>query len=79
VLISGDDDDVRLRILADAHTFKVGDEANVELHWRNEPAMALVTFEGARILDYNSCNCQGAQANAPVSESSPEFQSLLAR
>ncbi|MHC4401725.1 MAG: tetratricopeptide repeat protein, partial [Planctomycetota bacterium] len=50
--ISDDDDDVRLRILADRHTFKVGDTAQVNLHWREDPALALVTFQGARVLDY---------------------------
>ena len=50
--VSGEEDDVRLRILADAHTFKVGDTAAVQIHWREEPALALVTFQGARVLDY---------------------------
>jgi len=52
VQISGDEDKVRLRILADRHTFKVGDTAGVRLHWREAPALALVTFQGARVLDY---------------------------
>ena len=50
--ISDDKDQVRLRILADRHTFKVGDTAEVQLHWREAPALALVTFQGARVLDY---------------------------
>ena len=50
--ISGEDDLVRLRILADQHTYKVGDVAAVQLHWRDEPALALVTYQGARVLDY---------------------------
>jgi len=52
VQISDDEDKVRLRILADAHTYKVGELAKVKLHWREDPALALVTFQGARILDY---------------------------
>jgi len=52
VRVSDDEDQVRLRILADAHTFKVGDTAAVKLHWREDPALALVTFQGARVLDY---------------------------
>jgi len=52
VQISDDEDEVRLRILANAHTYKVGETANVTLHWREEPALALVTFQGARVLDY---------------------------
>ena len=53
VRISDENDQVRLRILADRHTFKVGDTAEVQLHWREAPALALVTFQGARVLDYN--------------------------
>jgi hypothetical protein len=52
VQISDEEDAVRLRILADAHTFKVGDTGKLQLHWREEPALALVTFQGARVLDY---------------------------
>ncbi len=52
VQISGEDDLVRLRILADKHTYKVGDTAGVELFWREAPALALVTYQGARVLDY---------------------------
>ncbi len=52
VLISGDDDSVRLRILADRHNYQAGDAARVNLHWREAPALALVTYEGASILGY---------------------------
>ncbi len=52
VQVSGEDDLVRLRILADQHTYKVGDTAKVQLHWREPPALALVCFQGARVLDY---------------------------
>ncbi len=52
VTVSDDKDRVRLRILADRHTFKVGETARVQLHWREEPALALVTWQGARILGY---------------------------
>jgi tetratricopeptide (TPR) repeat protein len=52
IKISGDDDRVRLRILADKHHHQVGDTANVQLHWRDKPALALVTYEGATILGY---------------------------
>ncbi|MEX2186156.1 MAG: tetratricopeptide repeat protein, partial [Pirellulales bacterium] len=52
VQLSDDKDAVRLRMLADRHTFKVGDVAKVNLHWREAPALALVTFQGARVLDY---------------------------
>lgn len=52
VRISGDDDAVRLRILSDKHQYKVGDDAKVQLHWREDPALALVTYEGAKVLGY---------------------------
>ena len=48
IQLSDDKDTVRLRLLADAHTFKVGDTAKVNLHWREKPALALVTYQGAR-------------------------------
>ena len=50
VQISGEDDMVRLRILADQHTFKVGDSAPVQLLWRDAPALALVTYQARRVL-----------------------------
>ena len=52
VYISGEKDAVRLRILAEQHAYKVGDEAQVRLHWREAPALALITYEGASILGY---------------------------
>ena len=64
VRISGDKDSVRLRILADRHSFDVGQTAKVKLHWRGNadtkvagaakspPPLALVTFEGAKVLDH---------------------------
>jgi uncharacterized protein YfaS (alpha-2-macroglobulin family)/outer membrane protein assembly factor BamD (BamD/ComL family) len=52
VIISGDDDTIRLRILAEKHHYQLGDTAKVQLHWREDPALALVTFEGAKILGY---------------------------
>ena len=50
--ISGNDDKVRLRILADKHHYKVGETGKVQLHWRDKPALALVTYEGAEVLGY---------------------------
>ncbi|MDV6029297.1 MAG: tetratricopeptide repeat protein [Phycisphaera sp. RhM] len=50
--ISGDDDTTRLRILADQHNYRVGDNANVRLHWRDAPALALITFDGASVLGH---------------------------
>ena len=52
VQVSDDEDQVRLRILSDKYSYKVGDTGQVQIHWREEPALALVTFQGARVLDY---------------------------
>jgi tetratricopeptide (TPR) repeat protein len=52
VLVSGADDEIRLRILADQHNYKAGATGKVQLHWREGPALALVTFEGATVLGY---------------------------
>ncbi len=52
IRISGDKDATRLRILADRHTYKVGENAKVNLHWREQPALALVTFDGASVLGH---------------------------
>ena len=52
VEISGQDDQVRLRILAERHTYKLGDTAEVKVHWREEPALALLTLEGSQVMEY---------------------------
>ncbi len=52
LLISDEEDEVRLRILADRHTYKVGETGQVDIVWRQPPALALVTFQGAQVLDY---------------------------
>lgn len=52
LMVSGDDDKVRLRILSDKHNYKVGETGKVQLHWRDKPALALVTYEGAEVLGY---------------------------
>ncbi|QEG41940.1 tetratricopeptide repeat protein [Roseimaritima ulvae] len=56
--ISGDKDSTRLRILADRHSFDVGEQAEINLHWREQPALALVTFEGASVLGYRLVELQ---------------------
>lgn len=52
VNISDENDRIRLHILADRHLLKSGEKASIDVHWRGEPTMALVTFEGSKILDY---------------------------
>ncbi len=81
VQISDDKDQVRLRILADHHSFKVGDTAKVSVHWRQEPALALVTFQGAKILDYRlvTLNRGDNALEIPMAaELAPNFELVVA-
>ena len=66
LLVSDDEDRVRLRILADQHTYKVGDDAEVTLHWRDKPALALVTFQADRVLNYRLVQLQTGVNKLPI-------------
>jgi len=77
VLVSDDKDRVRLRILADRHTYKVGDDAEVTLHWREKPALALVTFQADRVLDYRLVQLKTGANKLPIamtSQLAPNFE-----
>ena len=77
VTVSGDDDAIRLRILADQHHYKAGDTAKFRVHWREAPALALVTFQGAKILDYRLVELKTGDniLDVPLSERfAPNFQ-----
>ena len=52
LVISGDEDATRLRILADRTRYKVGEEARVNLHSRGAGGAALLTWEADRVLSY---------------------------
>jgi uncharacterized protein YfaS (alpha-2-macroglobulin family)/TolA-binding protein len=66
VRISDDRDDVRLRILAENHTFRVGDEPKIRVHWRDEPALGLITYQGARVLGYQILELKTGTNDVPV-------------
>ena len=55
LLVSGDDDRTRLRVLVDDRAWHVGDRAEVILHLREKPALALVTFQADRVLGLSPC------------------------
>ncbi len=79
--ISGTDDKVRLRILADKHHYKVGEVGKVQLHWREKPALALITYEGAEVLGYKLVELKtGANAlDLPLEEKlAPNFDLAVA-
>lgn len=81
VTISGDDDTTRLRILADRHSFKVGDTASVRVHWREQPALAMVTMQGAKILDYRLVSLQKGENRIAIemtSDLAPNFDLAVA-
>lgn len=81
VNISGEEDKIRLRILADRHTLKAGEKATVKVHWREKPALALMTLEGAKILEYRLVQLkQGAnELDVDVAAKlAPNFQMSLA-
>ncbi len=81
ITISGEKDEVRLRILADQHNYKVGDEATVRLHWREAPALALMTFEGASVLGYRLVELQNGANEVVVpmeSQFAPNFNLSVA-
>ncbi|MEX0586972.1 MAG: MG2 domain-containing protein, partial [Pirellulales bacterium] len=81
VQVSDEDDSVRLRILAERHTFKVGDQAVVRLHWREQPALALVTFQGARVLGHQLVQLKTGTNDLPIAMTSklaPNFELSIA-
>ena len=81
VQISDEDDQNRLRILAQRHEFQVGDTAEVPVHWRQPPALALVTYEGSQVLDYRLVELQTGtnRLSIPITARlAPNFQLAVA-
>ncbi len=79
--VVGDEDKVRLRILTDTDTFKLGDTANVRVIWRGseKPSrdreganqLALVTYEGERIYGYQLVTLKKGENDVKVPLTSP--------
>jgi hypothetical protein len=81
VQISDEDDQNRLRILAERHEFQVGDTADIPVHWRQPPALALVTCEGRQVLDYRLVELQTGINRLPLpitAKLAPNFQFAVA-
>ncbi len=77
LVVSDTDDSVRLRILADQQVFRVGDQATVTLHWREKPALALVTFQADHVLDYRLVHLKTGPNKLPIAMNArlaPNFQ-----
>ena len=80
--ISGQDDPVRLRLLADETEVAVGQEGKVRIVQRAEAGLALVTFERARVLEQRIIHlAEGSQEiNFPIEQSfAPGFRVSVAR
>jgi len=52
VFISGEDDKIKLRILADSDEYRVGETPEINVVCRVGPALALLTWEAERIYQY---------------------------
>jgi len=52
VKVSDDEDRIKLRFFAEQSTLQVGGKANVRLHSRLAPSLALLTYEGEEIISY---------------------------
>ncbi len=81
VTISDDKDNIRLRVLANQHSFEVGQTAKVQIHWREEPAAALVTYQGSTILDYKLLELKKGENNLEIPldpKLSPNFDLAVA-
>ena len=79
--ISGDKDTTRLRILANKHTYKVGDSPKIRVHWREKPTLALVTYQGAKVLGYRIITLKQGDNKLPLemtSKLAPNFNLAVA-
>ncbi|MDR3636348.1 MAG: MG2 domain-containing protein, partial [Isosphaeraceae bacterium] len=80
--ISGKKDETKLRLLADRQTYKVGEEASVNLHSRGVGGTALLSWEADRILSYKIVRLvegDNALAWAINGEQFPNFTLTAAR
>jgi uncharacterized protein YfaS (alpha-2-macroglobulin family)/TolA-binding protein len=66
IRISDEEDHIRLHILADRHTYKAGDSAEITVLWREKPALALVTFQGAGVLNYRLVELKTGTNKLPI-------------
>lgn len=76
VFISGDEDEEKLRILTDTDRFSVGDKSQVQVIWRGEESLALVTYEGDKIYQSYLTRLQKGQNKLQVemtNQLSPNF------
>ena len=81
VFVSDERDRTRLLVLADRQDYRAGETAEVNLYWREKPALALVTFEGSRVFGYRLVPLQTGANKLPVpmgADLAPNFELAVA-
>ena len=66
VFVSGDDDEIKLRILTDSDTYRVGEKPTVNIVCRVGPATALLTWEGERVYRYRVVRLKKGSNRIPI-------------
>jgi len=77
IQISDENDKKRLHILADRHQLNSGEKTNIKVHWRGQPTLALLTFEGSKVLEYRLLDLANGLNSIPVDVKTylaPNFQ-----
>ena len=81
MFVSDERDRTRLLVLADRQDYRAGETADVNLYWREKPALALVTFEGSRVFGYRLVPLQTGANKLPVpmgADLAPNFELAVA-
>ncbi|MFO0952539.1 MAG: tetratricopeptide repeat protein [Isosphaeraceae bacterium] len=71
--ISGAKDETRLRLLAERQTFKVGEDASLNLHSRGASGTALLTWEADRIFQYRIVDVKEGNNAVAWAVEGPQF------
>ena len=71
--ISGKKDETKLRILADRQTYKVGEEASVNLYSRGRAGIAVLAWEADRILSYKLVDLRDGDNRVAWVVDGPQF------
>ena len=66
LFVSGEDDKIKLRILTDADTYRVGEKPTVNIVCRTGPATALLTWEGERVYRYRVVRLKKGSNRIPI-------------
>ncbi|MBN1478397.1 tetratricopeptide repeat protein, partial [Candidatus Sumerlaeota bacterium] len=78
VTISDEDDEVRLRLLADRDTYRVGETAELTVVNRSDARLALATWETERILRHEVIELRGGRSSWDFDLSTEDSPSITA-